>query len=168
MATSVPLVVAIVASVLLVATIAVDATVNRVIRVEVQDDGEWVGVYEEGAPQRDPYAYAKPLGPFGKGVRVDPNGTISLRLVIENAYPWGYDKTYRVVVEGSVVHEGRVSAPASGDATSEFSLDARRFFSGPGATRDPSLNATTAYVYFEVRLGAKSIYVSFPATEASA
>src|SRR5688500_7030591 len=111
MAVSKALVVAVVAGLGLIATISVDAAMNRVISVDVKDGTAWRTVGEHGDVGGTSRAYLE-FPPAG--IPVERNGSIDMRLRVDNGYYWGYDEHYTVRYGGLILAEGELQAPARG------------------------------------------------------
>ena len=167
MAVSKALVVAIVAGLGLVATISLDATMGRVISVDVKDGSAWRTVAEQGDVGNGGRSFAEPF-PAGGGVPVERNGSIDMRLRVDNGYFWSYDEHYVVRYGGLILAEGDLRAPARGTGESAFSVPAARFFADAGApakTVDAVRPAVS--VNFQVEVGGKDVFVYFSVVEAS-
>lgn len=168
MARSRALTIAVVAIVLLIVSITVDATMNRSYAVDVKDNGDWRTV--ASTPRGDGrYSVAEPVG-YGS-VPVAPNGTVELRLRADNGYPFALDQHYLVRFNGAIAAEGDIHAPARGTGESAFNLSAAKIFAAGGPVKGPDAagagSPRTASANFDVEVGGKSVYVYFNIQEAS-
>lgn len=130
-----PLAVAAVSGLLLVTVLAVDSSMNRTYRLEVESENGWVTVMESSSAS----------GPFGPRavysrapVTVADNSSVSFRLVAENGYLWTWTGPWEARSEGRLLAGGALDVPGRGTATSEFTVDfTARPMPGPYPERVP-------------------------------
>lgn len=162
MALSRPLAVALVAAVLLVVVVGADASMDRSVHVDrEEEDGAWVTLASAGeVPPEEHYR----VHPDGGPARVeDRNGTVTLRVRVENGYPWGYAEDYVAYAQDVEVARGRLVAEPRSSGASEFEVPAQRI-AGTMEPKPVPENATgRADTYFgmvEVRVGGRTLFAS--------
>lgn len=153
------LVVAAIAGVLLVVSIGVDAALNRSWTLDVQTPDGWRTLTQTGGTS-DGMRAVMPLSPLA----VERNGTVHLRVTVDNGYLWGYDATYRVLVNGAEVTRGALHAAARETGAAEFDVPARLAFVGAAEPVKGAPNA--ASLSLEVLVGSQSLYGYVPLQEA--
>lgn len=159
MALTRPLSVALAAAVLLVVVVGADATMDRSLHLDRQDaDGAWVTLASGGEiPPEERYKmFADPT------VRADDvNATLTMRVRVENGYPWSYDEAFVAYAQGVEVARGRVEAEPRGAGATEFEVPLRRLAGAGVETRVPDEgNGTLRPTYYgsvEVRVGRMSL-----------
>lgn len=120
------LTVAVAAGVLLVATVAADASMNRTYRLEAHLDGRWIALA------------SSPVDDLSRGmpslVAFDLNASdeVPFRVVAENGYPWRLSTSYDLMVGGVSLHRGALDAPAFQEAKQEFAVPARSLMTQAG------------------------------------
>lgn len=125
MALSRALIVAFVAGAALVVSIGLDAAMNRSWTVDVQSRDGWTTVATTGQIVEE--RVAKTIGP--NAVEASRNGTIHMRVTIDNGYAWSYSETYRVLgPSGAEIARGTLEAPARGMGVATFDVPARLAF----------------------------------------
>ena len=152
-----PLTIAVVAGVLLVVSIGLDAAINRTYYVDVEQPDGWHQVAAEPVRSQT----FSPIYPAAGGLSVDPNGSITLRVRLDNGYPWALGETARLIdqANGTILAEKRVDAPARGEGSAIFTFAARPYFdrattaSPPGAKLGPG----SVYATLLVEVGSKTI-----------
>lgn len=159
-----PLAIAAVAAALLVASIAVDASMNRYVELDVQDDGAFVRVATS-----EPYTTQARPQPYGEiVVDAGPNDTVTMRVRVDNGYAWGFSETYRAYVNGREVASGTLTAPARGEGEATFTFAASVAWQDFGPRRQPGeTSPRTVYPSVEVRAGSEAVYASLTLREAS-
>lgn len=140
---SAPLVVAAVSAVLLVAVLAVDASMDRSYALEVRGEDGW----RSFAHHTDAYPRG---GMFGGPVVVSDNSSVEFRIRVDNGMPWAMSETYDVSVYGRHVADGAIEAPARGTGVSGFTLDVQNLTE---QSRGPEFGAGGETLWFEVRVG---------------
>jgi hypothetical protein len=167
MAASRALIIAVVGMALLVVSITVDVNVNRAFYVDAKDAGEWRTVGELGAHEFE-RPYATPIGPYG-AIVVPPNGSLDMRVRVDNGYPWAYAQHYVVLVNGAQAASGELTAPARGMGEAAFSLPASKLYAtaGPDCRGASDVKIKCGYPSIVVMLGTKSVYANVQVQEAS-
>ena len=119
------LTVALAAGVLLVAVVAVDASMNRVYHLEAKLEGRWIRVVSSDMDWT--------RGGEPSLVAFDLNATdkVDFRVVAENGYPWALSEPVEVAAMNVALHSGTLEAPAFGHGETAFTLDASRILSQP-------------------------------------
>lgn len=147
-----PLTVAMVAAVLLVLTIAVDASINRTIMFDVQSNGTFRTVYEDPMPTEPSRARPQFYGP--NTVTANRTDDVQMRLRVDNGYPWPFDEEYRVYVGGEEVHAGRIDVGGRDAGESTFSVPAGRLIDLSGGSRPVTefSGPSSVFVSIEVRI----------------
>ncbi|GEM_PF-4482029 len=151
------LLVAAIAGVLLVVSIGVDAAMNRSWTLDVQTPEGWRTLGTQGV-SGGPRG-AEPLTPLA----VERNGTIHLRVTVDNGYVWTYDETYKAFVNGAEVARGTLHAPARSSGTAEFDVPARLAFTDASAPKGPAPGGLS----LEVHAGSAALYGFLSVQEAS-
>ena len=139
-----PLVVAVTAMALLVASVGFEVLFHRTYQLDVRTDDGWMTIGTSG----DPYGVARPRETQGGGVvRASSDDTLTFRLRVDNGYPWSMSEAYDVRVGGVIVAEGTIAAAGRGDGESTFTVRAATLFSQSGRSPDvEGKNITFAYV----------------------
>lgn len=140
-----PLVVAIIASVALVALLAADASMNRTLALDQRVGDGWRTVAAEPMTHDRPFVAAPDS--------VAANETLTFRLRVENGHPWSYSESYRVYANGLEVASGTLEAPARGDGESTFNV---RAAAAGAAERGPPGGA--GYLELQVRIDDQYLY----------
>lgn len=151
MARVTPLTVATVSAVLLVAVLAVDATMNRTYKLQVQATDGWKTFAESPTGE---YEYARPYASYAPQT-IANNSSVTFRVFAENGYPWALDKPYEVFYQGSLVASGTIEAPARGSGTAEFTLDVERLVAPYYGAQKPIPDRpgiSTDIVFLELRI----------------
>lgn len=152
-----PLTIAAVATVLLVTVLAVDLTYNRTLTLELRQDDGWVPLSSTGEPHDR-------IGP--RALRVDANETLTFRLRVDNDMPFAYEEPYRVYHFGTLVAEGTLTAPASEEGVTTFTLNATALIDdGRGG---PPTEQDIHFASLEVEVGDEMLFGSFEIREAGA
>lgn len=146
------LTVAAAAGVLLVAVVAVDASMNRVFHLEAQLGGNWVKVatypYQHGSRYYEPSLAAFDL---------NASEQVPFRVRVENGYPWTVSEDVEVTMDGRPVHQGRLEADRFTDGVAPFAIPAQDLLRGGGAGGRPVADppeAPASIPHFWVRVGA--------------
>ena len=123
--------VAIGASVLLVAVVAVDASMNRVYHVEAFLEGRWIQVATH--PVTDE-TYARGYPSF---VTFDVNASddVRVRLRVDNGYPWAFEERFDVLVNGEYLFDGTLTAAARSEGVAETTVKGSKLFGAGYETR---------------------------------
>lgn len=163
MAVSRPLAIAIAAGALLVVVLVADAQMDRSVHVDARDEqGGWVTLASAGeVPQDDRYRAMAPAP-----IRVESaNSTVTLRVRVENGYPWGYDKAFVAYADGVEVARGRLASGARDSGTTEFTVPVSRVVGSQyGKTMEPTPTGGNGPTYFanvQVTLGRQQLYAGF-------
>lgn len=154
-----PLIVAAVATALLVVTIWADASMNRTYYVDVKDGDAWRTVAQGGDVDEYQRAY-----PFVSDTAVTiRNGTpIDMRLRVDNDYFWAVSATFVVSASGLILAEGAIESPARSAGVTEFSVNSSRVVSTPIYGEKPTPGTGSAQASFEVIIGNTYLYAYFP------
>ncbi|HWH09388.1 MAG TPA: hypothetical protein VNX21_09320 [Candidatus Thermoplasmatota archaeon] len=157
MAFSRPLAVAIAAAVLLVLVVGADASMDRSLHVDRRSaDGAWATLASAGeVPPEERYA-PFPMGPW----RVAGNESLTLRVRVENGYPWAYSEAFVAYVDGVEVARGRVEAEPRGTGTAEFEVPVERV--AGRSERSPPGEPAMLHGTVEVRVGRTSLHAGIP------
>lgn len=159
-----PLTIAIAAAALLVVSLGVDASMNRSLSLDVrEDDGAWRTIGSDA-----PYTHARPVPVEQAGVSAAANDTITLRLRVDNGYPWAYDERYRVFFNGRELASGTLEAGARGEGESVFTVPAKPFWDTMSQRPPGEPAPQVAYAHVEVYVDGKTVYGNFQIHEASA
>ncbi len=154
-----PLSIAIGAAVLLVVVLAADISMNRSYGVDLRDaEGEWVTVTESRLFE----SRARPYGAFASSI--DPNGTVEMRIRVDNGYAWAFDKEYVVYANANEIARGTLEVPARSSGTATFTVPGKAFF---GAGPDFPKSEGTHYVQIELVVAGEHLYGSVNVKEAS-
>jgi hypothetical protein len=159
MAASPPLVVAVIAMVLLFGSVTFEVAFQRVYYVDVENGAGWQQVGHAG-----PAGAAGPAPP-DRGLAVAASGNVSLRLRVDNGYPWSYAQHYEATYGGLSIASGDVTARARDTGVATFEVPASTFFQGAAAA--PKIAPNTTFVDLEVRVGDVTVPASFQLQEAS-
>jgi len=159
MALSRPLVVAIVAFALLGVSVGFEAAFHRTIYLDVKSGEGWQTIGQSatpgmGGPRATAAIYPIPLS---------PNGTLELRVRIDNGYPWSFSHHYDVTSQGLLVASGTVTAPGRDVGESSFTLSYAQLVGAGG--KPTGTNVTFASV--GVQVGNDYAGGSFQVQEAS-
>jgi hypothetical protein len=156
-------VVAAIAGILLLVSIGVDAAMNRTWSLDVQTPDGWRTVGTTGSDGGRPYA--EPVY-GGTLLNVSRNGTVHMRVTVDNGYPWSYADTYRVIINGAEVTRGTLQAASRGSGTSEFDVPARFAFDAAAPVPGGPAKTAISSLYVEVRIGSQSLYGNVALQEA--
>lgn len=139
---------------------------NRSWTLDAKDGDAW-RTYGQAGVVRERDA-PKPFSPAG--IAVERNGTIHMRVTVDNGYPWSYHSDYRVMVNGLEVARGVLDAPARGTGVAEFDVPAHYAFDtlAPATPEAPAPKSAMASLSLEVALKDTSLYAFVQVTEASA
>ncbi len=144
-----PLAVAAVAGALLLVVLGVDASMNRTFYLDVQVNGEWQTVAENGEGSRGYveryYAGSSPV--------FAANETVDMRLRVDNGYPWAWTGSYHVLVQGRTVEKGDVRAPARGEGDIAFEFNASAQETG---LPEPA-KGEIRFLYVQVEVGGRTL-----------
>lgn len=149
--------IALIAAVLLVAVVSVDAAVNRTVSLDVQDqDGQWRTIAT--SLETDAF-YPRP----GGEIVVEANRTdeLDFRLTVDNEPPWGFAEDYSVRGNGRIVASGSITADGGGTGEARFSVPADDLLQ----ERAPKGLPRTSFASVEVQLGDTFLYGSFQIDE---
>lgn len=137
------LAVASIAAVLLVVVVAADVAINRSYRLEAQDlDDRWhvaLDTLDQERFYREPGA-----------LEVNRSVPVPMRLTVDNQRPWSLEQAYEVRLNGAVVSQGTLTAPAWGTGQATFQVDAEALLTEPGSPERP---VKVGFARFEVSLG---------------
>lgn len=148
-----PLTVAAAAAALLVATLVVDASMNREVKLEARDGATWRTVLEDpvGEVYRGPPPSYAPL-------EVDPNGTLEMRVQFDNGYPWTWSEEYAVLANGREIARGHVDAPPRAVGEASFTVPVRDLIDPGAYPAFPKEDQRYAYPSLELVVGSKHHY----------
>lgn len=150
-----PLTVAMVAMGLLVVSVGFEVLYHRSYFVDVAAGTGWQTIGTSGDPGDSARYAARPeFTTAGDVVEAPRDGTLQFRVRVDNAYPWSFSESYDVRVGGVIVAEGELTAAASAEGTSTFTIPASTFYAS--IPKDPERNVTSAWL--DVQVG--SVYVS--------
>lgn len=158
MALTRPLAVAAAAAVLLVLVVGADASMDRSLHVDRRDaDGAWATLVSGGevAPEERYLAY-----PDATVHVADRNDSLTMRVRVENGYPWGYGEEYVAYAQGVEVARGRLAADARASGTAEFAVPVQRLVGGALGKPVPQDDAPplTHHGFIEVRIGGQTLH----------
>ena len=144
-----PLIVAGVAAALLVVVLAADLSFNRSYALDLRQDDAWVQVAEF------PYSLYSEARPVDDGHRVDPNGTVEMRVRVDNGYPLAFSERFALYVGGTRVGDGIITAPASGAGEAIVTFPASALFreSDPRAPVGVEDDRSSAYAWIRLEIG---------------
>ena len=144
-----PLIVAGVAAALLVVVLAVDLSFNRSYALDLRQDDAWVQVAEFPFPR-----YDEARGP-DSGPAVDPNGTVEMRVRVDNGYPMEFSKSFALYVGGTRVGDGLLTAPALGEGEAIVTFPASTLFRNSDPLGPPGVEGegSTAYAWVRLEIG---------------
>jgi hypothetical protein len=158
-----PLVVAAVAAVLLVVSIGVDAAMNRTLALDArEDDGAWRAIGGE------PRLETRPVPVGSTIVMAGPDDNVTLRVRVDNGYPFAYDESYRVFFNGREIASGTLRAEPRGEGESVFTVPARPFWDATGRPVPGEPRPNVTYANVEVYAGSRVLYGHFQLQEARA
>lgn len=152
-----PLIVAAIAAALLLVTLATDVAVTRTAKLEVDDAGTWKTIIVD--PSEEPFGRAYPsLVP----IRADDNGTLGMRLRLDNEYPWAWSEDYVVLSNGREIARGTIDVPARTEGSVTFAVPVARLMetSYPYAPEPVSKDSKFANPSIELVLGGRYLYGS--------
>ena len=152
-----PLTVAIAAMALLVASVGFEVVFDRTFTLAVETG---TGYAQIGASSRA--GYAKPIDTRAGGdVRANESDALRFRLEVDNGYPWSFSEAYDVRVNGIIVAEGILEAPARGAGEATFEVPASAFL----AHAPQDVGAIPAYL--EIQVGEEFVSGNFQIQEVS-
>lgn len=151
--------VAIAAAALLVLVVAVDASVNRTVRLEVETEQGWQTITSSS---EEPYRR------FGGEVTIEANRSdeVRFRLVVDNEPPWGYEEAYRVRSDAGTVATGTLTAEPGAQGTATFTATVDELTGGPRAPLSQE-SPHRMFANVHVELGGTFLYGSFQVEEVS-
>lgn len=154
-----PLIVAAVATALLVLTVWGDATMNRTYYVDVKDGDGWRTVAQGGDAQDDTRAY--PLV-SDNAIKIQNGTPLEMRLRVDNEYFWAFSKTFVASANGLILAEGKIESPARSAGVAEFSVNASRVLSTQVFPEKPTPGSGSSQASFELTIAGQYLYVYFP------
>ena len=113
----------VVAAAALVVIVGVDAALDRTLALDVREEGGWRTLATQGG---EAPSYFQPYRE--STVSASRNDSLEFRVRLDNGYPWAFDEAFRVLESGSIVAEGRLTAPAGGEGSATFTVPASRFY----------------------------------------
>lgn len=139
------------AAALLIVVVAIDASVNRTLELQVDgpaDGQDWQRLSSTG---EDPYRFD------GREVVLEANRTeiVTFRLHVDNELPWGYEEDYRLRAGATLVGTGSLEAPAGGIGTAEVETTAGQLID---ANQGPRKTPSPAAVHVEASLGSQTLF----------
>lgn len=151
-----PLLVAGIAAALLLVVLGVDATLDRSYRLDVREGQGWRTLAASGPPEG-----------FRPPASTSQNGSLHLRLSVENDWPFPLAEDFAVLANGFEVARGRIEAPARGVGEVAFDVDPATFdhtLPPEGPRAEPEM----VYLHLEVVVGGERLYGSLSVRGAGA
>lgn len=139
------------AAALLILVVAVDASVNRTLELQVDGPSEgrdWQALSSSG---EDPYR-------FDRGdvvVEANRTETVTFRLHVDNELPWRFDETYRLRAGSVSLGSGTLQAAGGGTGIAEVQTTAGELID---ANHGPRKSPSPASVHIEASIGSQTLF----------
>ncbi len=135
------LTVAVVAGILLVVVVGVDASMTRTLELDVETE-EGFSLIATSAEEAAP----RGLAPVVEANRTDEVG---FRLSVDNGYAWAYDEEFSVYTGGERIASGTLEAPRSSMGETFFEVSAETFLAATGPRDEPGQTHASVEVDLE-------------------
>lgn len=136
---------------LLLVVVAVDASVNRTLELQVDGPSEGRDWQTFSSSGEDRYR-------FDRGdvvVEANRTETLTFRLHIDNELPWDYDEDYRLRAGSTLLGSGSLKAPGGGTGTAEVQTTAGELID---ANQGPRKSPSPASVHLEASMGSQTLF----------